>query len=66
MTGHLKRAYIRCEVKAGCRAPAWFQLEVCGVKAAEREPTNTCRACLSTLAKDFSEVSNDIRLRRAV
>lgn len=62
----IRRTYIRCEVKEGCRAPAWFQLRITGVKASEREPTNTCRACLSTLALDFVSISNDVRMREAM
>lgn len=58
------REYVRCEVRTDCTAPAWFQLRISGVKANLRTPTNSCRACLSVLAKDFTSVSNDVRMRR--
>lgn len=62
----MSKARITCEVRAGCPHPARYQLEVCGVKASEREPTNTCAIHLTVLSNDFLSVSNDVRLRGAV
>lgn len=57
---------IRCEARIGCRSPARIQVEVCGVKAQQWEPTNTCRGHVSIVIMSALAVSNDVRVRSAV
>lgn len=58
--------HISCEARQGCRSLARVQVEVCGVKASEFEPTNTCRGHVSIVIMSALSISNDVRVRRAV